>query len=50
MLDWEKTPEVYDNIAKTTVLTNKKNKIKDFKTVLIVPEKQVTFSPTSYHT
>ena len=49
-LDRNNTPDVWGDIQNTIFKANKGKKVKDYKTVLIVPEQHPDFDPSLYHT
>lgn len=49
-LDRNNTPDVWGDIQKTITKANKSKKVKEFKTVLMVPEQHPDFDISSYTT
>ena len=49
-LDRNNTPDIWRDIQNTIENVNKKKKVRDYKSVLIVPEQHPDFDPSLYHT
>jgi len=49
-LDRNNTPDVWGDIQRTITKANKSKKVKEFKTVLIVPEQHPDFDASTYTT